>query len=281
MGGRSGQTTMTILRQGFSGERLGFSYRGRQGEAVPKHTYRMTVVASVQPARAGVLFDDSGGGTPQRFMWFPARDKRITTNPRPWPTDAAGNELALRVLSTRDITPSGDSLRPGAVDVPDVLVDTVRAARAQSMSGDDKALDSHALFCREKFAFALALLDGRTTISDDDWHLSGIAAAVSDWCRAKAQQGYLAGQQSQSRERGALRAIENDERTLVESMVYQKHLTRIAALIVKHIQKHGPDTAQGLRRRLRSSDRPRFEAALTSAAEAGAVVKQDDKWALP
>lgn len=285
MGGRSGQTTMAILRQGFSGEKLGYSYRGRQGETVAKHTYRMTVVASVQPERAGVLFADAGGGTPQRFMWFPGRDKRITARPEPWPDGQIQLPNALEdAITESEIITGADSTMPlKSVRVPDAAAQMIRETRAQSMSGDDNALNSHALFCREKFAFGLALLDGRIdAISEDDWTLSGTAAAVSDWCRTKAHEGYLAGQQSQSRERGALRAHENDERSLVESMVYQKHIARIVALIVKHIEKHGPDTAPGLRRRQKQSDRPRFEAALTAAAESGVVVKQgDDKWALP
>ena len=39
--------------------------------------------------------------------------------------------------------------------------------------------DSHALFCREKFAYALAVLDGRVDMASEDWELSGVAAAVS------------------------------------------------------------------------------------------------------
>ena len=36
------------------------------------HTYRTTLIISVQPERAGGLLAAVGGGTPQRFMWFPA-----------------------------------------------------------------------------------------------------------------------------------------------------------------------------------------------------------------
>lgn len=289
MGGRSGQTTMAILRQGFSGEKLGYSYRGRQGETVDKHTYRMTVVASVQPERAGVLFDDTGGGTPQRFMWFPGRDKRITADPPPWPNGRI-NLPTPQQLGGGDYTPGygydsitgpDGSVLLRSITIPEAAARTIREARARSMSGDDEALDSHALFCREKFAFGLALLDGRTAVSEDDWKLSGTAAAVSDWCRAKAREGYARGKQRQARERGEMRGIENDERTIVEQAMSQKRIARIANNIVKYAQRHGAEREKEMMRHHASRDKPFFQTALRVAAESGLIVKQDDKWALP
>lgn len=274
MGGRTGQTTMAIVRQGFSGEKLGYSYRGRQSETVAAHTYRMAIVASVQPERAGVLFDDAGGGTPQRFMWFPGRDKRITAQPPDWPIDSQGYERVLPLISRRDLS-------AGTVAVPPIVPQTIRQARAASMSGDDNALDSHALYCREKFAYSLAYMDGRTGIDETDWRLSGIAAGVSDWCRTKAQEGYEAGKHRQSRERGSLRAIENDERDIVEQQAYTTHIQRIVTGIVKTIKDNGPLTRGALNKKIAHRDRPRLSAALTSAVEHGLIVASEDgKWGL-
>jgi len=272
MGGRSGQTTMAILRQGFSGEKLGYSYRGRQSETVPAHTYRMTIVASVQPERAGVLFDDAGGGTPQRFMWFPGRDKRITAQPPDWPTNH-GHERVLALIARMD-------LGTGTIAVPTIVPQTIRQARAASMSGDDNALDSHALYCREKFAYALAYMDGRTEINEDDWRLSGIAATVSDWCRAKAQEGYQSAKLRQSRERGSLRAVENDERDIVAQQTYSTHIQRIVTTIMKALKNHGPMTQGALNKRITSHDRPRLGAALASAVEHELIAEIDGKWTL-
>ena len=270
MRGRSGQTTMTILRQGFSGERLGFSYRGRQGDNVAAHTYRMTLVAAVQPGRAGVLFDDAAGGTPQRFMWFPGRDKRITADPPPWP---------YRELDTAPLRDIAGAL--GDIKIPGIVIDTVRSARAASMSGDDNALDGHSLFCREKFAFFLAFIDGRMYITEEDWRLSGIAATVSDWCRDRVQQSWLDEQHQQSRERGALRAVENDERGIVEQLTLNRHLARIVVWIAKTLTTHGPLTAGELNRRAPSRDRTRLMQAVAGASEQGLIKLTDDgKWAL-
>jgi len=277
MRGRSGQTTMTIIRQGFSGERLGFSYRGRQGESVGSHTYRMTLVAAVQPGRSGALFDDAAGGTPQRFQWFPGRDKRITATPPTWPTHTNGQDKTLTMPTPRQLA---DAI--GHVKIPDTLADTLRQARADSMSGDDNALDGHALFCREKFSFFLALIAGRTHITDEDWRLAGIAADVSDWCRTRARAGWLNEQGRQSRERGALRAVENDERGIVEHAELSRHLARIADWIVKTLTANGPSTQSDLYRRASSRDRPRLAQAVLGASEQQLIRLADGgRWTLP
>ncbi|MCH9728408.1 MAG: DUF3987 domain-containing protein [Actinomycetia bacterium] len=276
MGGRSGQTTMSILRQGFSGETLGYSYRGRQSEIVAAHTYRMTLIASVQPERAGILLDDSGGGTPQRFQWFPGRDKRITVDPPQWPRDRAGRLQVIPLLSTYDFTDSA-----GTLTIPAPAAAEIRATRAASMSGDDGAnLDSHRMFCREKLAYALACMDGRTAMNDEDWRLSGIATAVSDWCRAKARDGYRAGKEVASRDRGQQRAIERDEQDLHAQMQLSKHINRIALWARQRLLDKGPATRSELNRELASRDRPRLASALDAAREGGLIHQMDDgRWA--
>jgi hypothetical protein len=168
------------------------------------------------------------------------------------------------------------------IRTPPVLDRMIREARALSMNGDDDTLNSHALFCREKFAYGLAVLDGELrAIRADDWALAGIAASVSDWCRTKAQEGYARGRQRQSRDKGEMRAHENDERAIVEQAMSQKRVSRIANLIVTHIEKYGPGTDKELVRRQASRDKGFFQGALLAAAEHGLIVKRDDVWALP
>lgn len=275
MRGRSGQTTMTILRQGFSGERLGFSYRSRQNESVAAHSYRMTLIAAVQPARAGALFDDAAGGTPQRFMWFPGRDRRITENTPDWPTDNTGRRRTLPAVPLHEIAAAIGDIR-----IPDNVAASIKKARAASMSGDDNAMDGHALFCREKFAYFLAVIDGRTHINDDDWKLSGIAAAVSDWCRMKAQNGLITEQAKMSRERGAQRALEKDECEVVTQITLKKDIARIVTWIIKTLTANGPMTPPDLRRKTASRDRVRLDQALTAAQARGLIDFIDGAWAV-
>ena len=273
MGGRSGQTTMSILRQGFSGESLGFSYRGRQSETVAAHTYRMALIASVQPQRAGVLFDDAAGGTPQRFMWFPGRDKRITCSPPEWPTTPKGVDRVIPTLSARDM-----SHAVGAVTIPPEAIHAIREHRALSMSGESDDLDGHVLFTREKCAYALAVIDGRTDINSDDWRLSGIAADVSAWCRGKAKQGYLRGVEAAARERGHQRGIERDQTEVSSQVAFSQHINRIVDVILRKLKDDGPMTTGALNRAITSRDRPRLGAALSAARDHELIKEVDGQW---
>lgn len=268
---RSGQTTMSVIRSGFSGETLGYTYRGRAKEAVAKHTYRMTMLVSVQPDRAAALFDDAGGGTPQRFQWFIGRDKRITANPPDWPTHR-GKPRCIPLISATDMAHAA-----GIVNVPDEVRDTVRQARAASMSGDDAALDGHALYCREKFAFALALIDGRTAIDDEDWKLSGIAAEVSDWTRKGTQRKLLVAQDESARARGRLLGISRSASDLSGRQERGEADERVLRWVVDKLDKTpGKQMTQGaLYRAAASRDRHFVEGAITHGVLMGVLLKLD------
>lgn len=268
---RSGQTTMSVIRSGFSGETLGYTYRGRAKEAVPRHTYRMTMLVSVQPDRAAALFDDAGGGTPQRFQWFIGRDKRITANPPEWPT-RKGQRRRIPLLS------AGDMARAvGVIDVPDEVRDTIRQARAASMSGDDSALDGHALYCREKFAFALALIEGRTSINDDDWKLSGIASAVSDWTRRETQRKLAIAQDESARARGRLLGISRIASDVSGRQERGAAEERVLRWVVDKLDKaEGKRKTQGsIYRDAASRDRPFIEGAITHGVLMGVLLNTE------
>lgn len=268
---RSGQTTMSVIRSGFSGETLGYTYRGRAKESVRKHTYRMTMVVSVQPDRAAALFEDAGGGTPQRFQWFIGRDRRITENPPEWPM-LRKEPRRIPLISGSDMARAA-----GIIDVPQEVRDTVRRARATSMSGDDTALDGHALYCREKSAFALALMDGRTSINDEDWKLSGIAAAVSDWTREHTQNKLAVAQENAARDRGRLMGISRTASDLSGKQERSLADERVLRWAVGKLEKApGKQMTQGaLYRDAASRDRNFVEGAITHGVLMGVLSKAE------
>ena len=272
---RSGQTTMSVIRSGFSAETLGYSYRGRSGERVDAHSYRMTMTVSVQPERAGGLFRDAGGGTPQRFMWFPGRDRRIKADCDPWPTDKAGFRRTLAMPDMRNLPYSGIPIPPEAEHL-------IRITRERSMNGSDDALDGHAVFCREKFAYTLALFDSRTAINSDDWKLSGIAAAVSDWCRLRVRATLERTEAAEAAARGRLRGVESYEADISKAILANEDLKRILQWAVGKLAD-----ADGRRMKKRdlsrsasSRDRAKFTEAMLRGVEAGLLVGDGAEWVL-
>jgi hypothetical protein len=196
MNQRSASTTLSILRSGFSGETLGFSYAAKEKRRhIGSHTYRMTMVVSIQPTRAGWLLADGGGGTPQRFMWFPGTDSRISKQ-RPWET----GPLMLPAVT--------EWLYPREIKVPAEAADLILDERVKAMQGDQEALDGHALFCREKFAYALAVLDNRIEMTLEDWELSGIVSNISTYTREQMIEAVNEAATLDAVERGEIRGVE-------------------------------------------------------------------------
>jgi hypothetical protein len=275
MQARAGQTTMSVIRSGFSGETLGYSYRGRSKEKVEAHTYRMTMIVSVQPERAGGLFADTSGGTPQRFMWFPGRDRRIRVTRPAWPTDTHGTRLNLPEINLRELPLGGISIPPEAEQL-------ILQAREESMNGNDDALNGHALYCREKFAYALALFDGRTHIDSDDWKLSGIAANVSDWCRLRAQNSLTRAETVMAAERGRLRGVESYEADISKAVLANDELKRILTWAIGKIAAT-PERRMKKRELSRATngrDRAKLTEAMLRGVEAGLIVGDGSDWVL-
>jgi hypothetical protein len=276
MQARSGQTTMSVIRSGFSGENLGYSYRGRASEKVDSHSYRMTMIIAVQPERAGGLFAGTGGGTPQRFQWFPGRDKRIQVARPEWPTDAAGHRRVLPPVDMRNLPYGGMPIPPEAEAL-------ILQVRADSNSGtNDNVLDGHAIYCREKFAYALAIMDNRTTMNSDDWKLSGIAQAVSDWCRLRAQNALAKAEATMAAERGRLRGVESYEADISRAVVASEEYKRILKWAVgKLAATEGRRMGKRELRHLAAGrDRAKFTEAMLSGVEGGFIAADEDQWVL-
>jgi Bifunctional DNA primase/polymerase, N-terminal len=271
---RQGSTTMPILRQGFSGETLGYCYRGRADDVVPANTYRLTAVIAVQPERAGLFLDDAGGGTPQRFMWFPAGDKRIIAPAPLWPVDRFGAPARVPGIGADDLARDA-----GEIVVEPAVLAEIAGNRARGMNGNHDALDSHAMFAREKFAFALACMDGgRTEVTAEDWRLAGIAAAVSAKTREWVAAGYRTGKDKDARETGRLRAVTYDAQHIGERDLSDERIKRIVARIVRKLGK-GPATVREISQSL-GREYVWREAALAAAIDAGLIMLIDGRYHL-
>ena len=174
LGNRQGATLMPQLRSAWSGERLGFGYADKSKNlTIEPHTYRMGVVLGVQPGRAEPLLDDADGGTPQRFLWMPSTDPDLPRHrseaPAQWKWSMGW--------------PAPLCLHP--MDVCTVAVDAVDEAAYLRSTGQGDKLDGHALLTRLKVAAALALLERRRNVTEDDWRIAGRIMDVSDATRAE------------------------------------------------------------------------------------------------
>jgi hypothetical protein len=274
MGDRSGQTTTVVLRNGFSGERLGFTYRGRTTAPVEAHTYRMTLLVGAQPSRAGALLEDGGGGTVQRLMWFPGMDRRVVADQTPYPVDGLGMNRTLNGLFPRraELLSAAPS-----ISVPPEVVTEIREARAAFMRKEVDETRGHILFAQEKVAFALAYMDGRTEIDLEDWRLAKLVTAVSDWTLRRVAESYQESRLNEFRDRGVLKGAENAaaERSKANEQVTAAE--RVLRNIIKRVEKAGPGGVYNtdLIQAIHSRDRPLVRGALDYAASQGLLVMDE------
>lgn len=244
---RSGATLSTVIRSAFMGEQLGFSTKTSNHDHLDAHSYRMAAILSVQPARAATLVEDSDGGTPQRIMWFPTRDLRVPRRPAKQCQFQPTLELpnAIEMGSRREI------------QIPDVAADEIIEHAYLVNQGNVNELDGHALFCREKFAFALAVMDGRMEMTEDDWRLSGIAADVStmtrSWMLAELEKADAEQNAKDGRALGRKSSAASAEKLHQD----QARLNRIADWTVDRLGEAGVDglTESAVRREANSRDR--------------------------
>lgn len=282
MNDRSGQTTSIILRNGFSGERLGFTYRGRSTSPVEAHTYRMTMLVGAQPSRAGALLDDGGGGTLQRLMWFPGMDRRVVAELTPYPVDGLGMDRTLNGLLPRQWELTNAI---GTIAVPPELETEIREARAAFMRNEVDGVRGHALYAQEKVAFALAFMDGRTEIDAEDWRLAKIVGAVSDWTLGRVSEAYQESRLNEFRDRGLLKGAEHAAAERSKAAENMTAADRVLRNLLAKVDKSGPGGVPNreLVTAIHSRDRSLVKGALDYAVSQGVLVMDESTkvWTRP
>jgi hypothetical protein len=193
-------------------------------------------------------------------VWLPATDPTAPDTPPPCPAPRP-----WRLPAPWKAGPSGLAV----LDIPEAATQTVVANRRATLRGTGDALDGHALLARLKLAAALALLDQRQQISDDDWSLAGAVMAESDATRAAVVKHLKRQAVEANAVRGeaeAARAITVEERTAAHAV------TRVARRAVERLRAHGDWlTGAELRRATTSRDRQWLDEALDLLTRAGQV----------
>lgn len=266
LGDRRGATLLPELRKAWSGERLGFAYADPTKRLpLPAHKYRLTMVAGIQPERAQHLLDDQDAGTPQRFLWLPATDPHAPDvapdEPEPlhwarptWPiADARTHHCVLPVCDTaRDV------------------ITTARLARLRGNGGDN--LDGHLLYAHLKTAAALALLDQRAEVDDDDWKLAEQVMAVSAQTRA----GVVEHIQRTASERIKRRGAEQGVREVVaEEVIDEARVKTVCGNLLRQLRQAGGRKGHAvMRRALKKGLRDYFDVAVERLTSTGQIVPE-------
>jgi len=272
---RQGSTLGGQLRQAAMGEQLGFFYVDRDKRMlVPEHSYRLCLLAGVQPKRAAGLFAEADGGTPQRFAWLPA-----TVEAGALPAEEDMPEPPEPLLWVAPVWPVAQLLRGKVrtiVQLPEVAIRRTIELRRLSVQGQGDPLDGHANYVRLKVAAALAILDGRCEVDEEDWDLSAVIMARSNATR----QHILDELATERRERNAAEAeAEAHKRIIVEDRVEAKDRQQVASTVRNKLARaEGPDgwvPHAEVRSAVKSKLRGEFDPVITAMLATGAIQRQE------
>lgn len=224
---RQGSTLMAQLRQAFSGETLGFAYADKTRKVIIQaHSYRFGYIVGVQPERAAALLDQTDGGTPQRFIWLPATDPNI------------GIECEEPIIKTVN----WPHPKTGDITMPDTVKQEIRDAHIGRVQGNGHSLDGHAVYAREKAAYALALLAGRIDMNEEDWQLAGQIMVKSDITRTLVQVKL----QQKLEAVSTAKALGDAHRQVIRSDVVDSHEVQEAAkAITRKLSRHAGEWVAG------------------------------------
>jgi energy-coupling factor transporter ATP-binding protein EcfA2 len=270
--GRQGTTITSTLCSAWSGREIGqMNASEDRRRIVPARKVRFSAVIGIQTARAHELVSPElvNQGFPQRIMCFSLVDESVPMSGPAWPG--------------RLDVPVPDKNKYGLVvelGVDDQVAQEMRARRHSIVNGgaSPDPLESHKDLLIFKTAAVFALMDGRTTVSVDDWalaaHLYGSSRALLETVGRVKRDAEL------DRQRGAGRAQAIREMTATDT-VAEAVTERVARRLASRIHDLGSASTRDLRHAMSSRDRKviTVEEALDHARLKEWIVQQGDEWA--
>lgn len=259
---RSGQTTLEIVRQAWSGELIGSSYSSDEKNVrLLPYSYRWSFIAAVQPTLAGPLLRDTAAGTAQRMTWWATIDPTTPDVQPSWPGTLMWEPARWNDGDT--VTVKGHLRR--LVDVHDDIAAEIRKQRLRAVRGDAKAA-GHGTLAKLKSAALLASLDGRYEVNPDDWRLAGMIEETSTSLTVWMEQRTRVELQNEAAERGLVDAARRATTKAGEATI-----DRVAKWLAGVVAKDPGGTPGKYRRVVASRDRTAFDSALEVACSAGWV----------
>lgn len=255
---RQGSILLAQLKSMAMGEQLGQSNASKAtSRIVPAHSYRCCLSVGAQPGHTGVIFNDTTGGTPQRFLWSPTTDPDMpdTATPDPAPLDT--------------VLPLWKPAEDGVVEIlygPPEITRTVIAAHIARQRGDADPLNGHWMLTRCKVAALLAIMHHRSVVSETDWEMSATVMAVSDRTREWIVTEAVKADRAKIRDRAMARARG-------EEFVSDHKLQRAKSAVIRWLGRDTELAANQLRSKLKADLRDHFGAATAELVAEGLIAE--------
>jgi hypothetical protein len=232
---RKGATIDPVLRSMWNGEEVGTNNADEDRHRhLPEHTYRLCLVAGVQPGLAGSLLNGqaTASGTAQRWLWLPVADPHAPEERPDLPA----------VLTWKS---PGRSPHVRHVEFPPDIRSIVDEARLKTLRGIDVSeadkVRAHENLMHMKVGAALAVLHGTTVVDDLLWAVAGDIMEVSSRTRAGVLRTLAAAEERTQLAKG--RAASATERGRREADY--DDVERVAVMMWRRIDRHADEHPDG------------------------------------
>jgi hypothetical protein len=258
---REGSTLLETMKQGWSGSTLGRKLANGKGTLLDAESYRFGLFINTQPARSQMLFtpDAIAGGLPSRFLFFSTQDSEAK---KEW-LEQAPPVLRLPIVNWAGV----ESIK--------ALPSMEKAHRAEAFAAIDggiEELDSHLLLTRAKVAVALAVLDGRSVLVEEDWDLSNYVIQHSIATR-KLILLTLSKEQGKTLAKQATAA--GTKSFIAEEVSKERKIQKTAEIISEKLDS---GIKKGIRRLLSKDRRDFYEPAVELLQKQGKEIPEDYKF---
>jgi hypothetical protein len=250
---REGSSMMSVLRSALTGGALKSANAAvERRRNIDKGTYRLVAFVGVQPELSGILLNDAGAGTPQRFVWVSVVDRTLPEQIPAWPGSLDWTPTHLEFAGDHE------------VQYPDHVREEIVATRYKQVKEGLDPLRGHQLLTQLKVAAALAFLHGELDISEQWWRVAG---KIMRWSMKEQQRCLqVLGEKGKEiqRKRGAAAAEEEEAKASV--------LVQYAAEAILKKVESGMEWWRDIVKSIRHNHRPFAEDALEELIRTRRVV---------
>ena len=271
--GRTGTTLAETIRSAWSGENIGQANasadRDRQ---LLRGQYSIGMQIGFQPSSIGPLFDQqqTGGGTPHRFLYFSALNPNTPDDEPAWPGPLDLPEMPHPWIATQY------QLEDEAIR------EEIRNERRAALRGEATVSeqDKHATQMRGRVAAHLARWDGRIAVNAEDWHLAGMVMATSAAVRDSAiEHGRNeAAAEAQERKRTFVDRTVSAHQAVAafEEQEQLKRVSRGAAVLARRVDKENGAVKHSDLRAAAGRYKKQFAGCLSYAIDAGWITRNGE-----
>lgn len=298
---REGSKTADMMRSIWVGETLGMTNADKErNAAVPPNMSRVCGIWGVQPHNAAAILSQAEDGTPQRFVWAPAKEYRSNVVRTPPPP---GTEFPYPIFNTHPmgtILPKElkfDDPLPDPIWVhwSPLMVQNIAEFWAKQNESDDRdpyaditadkemeeeqlTMKAHLMLTRIKIAVWMGWLHGRPEPDDADWVMSGFVLAVSVAEMAGIWKRCQEAVVKEARQRGKVKAVELVETANAKTVITDAYTVKTATAVWLKLAKHGGMRESVLKTKLSSSQRPVTREALRHLEDEGRAEYDGTHW---